>query len=135
MNQDLRVRIRDAYRAFNEGDLDAVMPLLDERIELRPPPSSIDPEPRFGLDAVRQYLAPDLFESQEATPIEVLEKGDLVLVTARLRARGRTSGIELDDVAFHLWTLADDKAVKFEVFVEREEAMAALAGQHRSEPH
>jgi uncharacterized protein len=125
--------IRRAYEAYNRGDIDAVVELMDERVEWRPPATSLEPQPLQGREAVRRYLAPDLFDEQGAEPEEIIEQGDRVLVVARARARGRESGIEVDQTVFHLWTIARDRAVRFEVHVEREHALAALSGEAPSE--
>jgi ketosteroid isomerase-like protein len=118
--------LRRAYDAFNRGELDTFMDLLDEQVELRPPPSSVEPQPLRGRAEVREYLAPNMFESQTAEPQDVLEEGDRILVVAHVVARGRGSGIEVDGTAFHVWTVAGERAVRFEVHLEREQALAAL---------
>jgi ketosteroid isomerase-like protein len=91
-----------------------------------PPPSSLDPEPFRGWQALLSYLEPNLFEFQRADPVEFLEEGDRILVAVKVHARGRGSGVELHDEAFHVWTVEDERAVRFEVFVDRDEALAAL---------
>jgi len=120
--------IRRGYEAYSRGDLDAVMEFFDERVELRPPASSVDPEPRFGFEGVRHYMTPDLFESQSAEPLEMIEHENRILVVANVKARGRGSGIELDDVVFHVWTFEADRVVRFDVLLDRDEAMARLRG-------
>ena len=118
--------IRRAYRAFSEGDTETVLALLDESIEWHPPALSVEPEPLRGRDAVRRYLAPDLFASQVAEPQELIERGNQVLVVVRVRARGRESGIEIENTVFHLWTIEKDLAVRFEALPDREQALGAL---------
>jgi uncharacterized protein len=120
--------IRVAYAAYNRGEVEAVIDLLHPDVEWFPPPTTVDPEPVRGRDAVRQYLAPNFFESQSAEPIEIIEEGDRILVIARVRARGRGSGVEIDGTTFHLWTVAEGRATRFAAFVDREEAFAALRG-------
>jgi ketosteroid isomerase-like protein len=130
VEESSRVRnLRRAYEAFNRGDIDAVLDLLDERVELLPPPTVPEPEPLRGRDAVGGYLEPNLFDAQSAEPQELLEEGDRILVTARARARGRESGVEVDQTVFHLLTLEGDREVRLEVHVDREEALAALRGE------
>jgi ketosteroid isomerase-like protein len=118
--------IRTAYSAFSRGEVDPVLELLHPDVEWHPPPSSLEPHPVRGRDAVREYLAPNFFESQSAEPLEVMEEGDRVLVVARVRARGRGSGVEVDQTVYHLWTVVDDRAARFAAFVDRDQALAAL---------
>jgi ketosteroid isomerase-like protein len=127
MGESFRVEtIRAAYGAFNGGDIEAVLNLLDEQVEMCPAASALEPHPLRGREAVREYLSPNIFEAQTAEPQEILEEGDRILVRARARARGRESGIELDQSVFHLWTVDGDRAVRFEVYLDRDEALAAL---------
>jgi ketosteroid isomerase-like protein len=51
--------------------------------------------------------------------------GDLVVVEATLRARGRTTGIELEQSAAFVWKLRDDKAIRLEVYASLDEALEA----------
>lgn len=126
MSEDYRDIIKRGYDAYSRGDLDALAEFFDPRVELRPPASSIDPEPRFGFEGIRHYMTPDMFEDQTAEPLEMIEHGNRILVVARVRARGRGSGVELDDTAYHLWTLEAGRVVRFEVMLDRDEAMARL---------
>ena len=121
-------RLRAAYDAYNRGDAAGAAELASEDIEVRPPPTSLDPEPFRGRDALLAYLEPNLFEFQRAEPAEFLEEGDRILVAVRVHARGRGSGVELHAEAFHVWTVEDELAVRFEAFVDRDEALAALRG-------
>jgi ketosteroid isomerase-like protein len=43
-----------------------------------------------------------------------------------VRARGRGSGVELDQTAYHVLTIEEGRAVRFEVHVDRAEALRAL---------
>ena len=121
-------RLRAAYDAYNRGEAGRVADVVSDDIEVRPPPTSLDPEPFRGRDALLEYLEPNLFEFQRAEPAEFLEHGDRIFVAVRVHARGRGSGVELHDEAFHVWTVEDERAVRFEVFVDRDDALAALKG-------
>jgi ketosteroid isomerase-like protein len=75
---------------------------------------------------VRDYLAPNLFDEQRAEPEEILEEGDRVLVVARTKIRGAASGLEIEATTFHVWTVVDERAVRFEIFSDRDQAVAAM---------
>jgi ketosteroid isomerase-like protein len=114
------------YRSFNSGDIDAVVDIAHPDAVLVPPPTSVEPAPVQGVEALRAYLSPTIFESQSAEPLELIEEGDRIMVVARVRARGRGSGVELDQTAFHILTFEGGKVVRFEVHVDREPALDAL---------
>jgi ketosteroid isomerase-like protein len=118
--------VRSTYAAFSRGDVDAVLERFHPDVDWHPPPTSIDPQPLRGRDAVREYLSPNFFESQRAEPIEVTVEGDRVLVEARVQARGAGSGVEIDSTAWHLYEFRDEQVVRFEAHVSRDEAFAAL---------
>ena len=120
--------VRSTYAAYSRGDVEAVLALMHPDVEWHPPPTSVDPQPLRGRDAVREYLAPNFFESQQAEPLEVTEAEDRVLVEARVRARGAGSGVEIDGIAYHLYVFRDEQVVRFEAYVDREQAMAAFGG-------
>jgi uncharacterized protein len=115
-----------AYESFNRGDVEAMLDLLHPDVEWVPPPTSVEPQPLRGREAVREYVAPNIFERQTAEPIETIEEGNRLLVAARVRARGSGSGVEIDQTAYHVLTIEDGRAVRFEVHVERAAALAAL---------
>jgi uncharacterized protein len=118
--------VASTYAAFSRGDVEAVLELMHPDVEWHPPPTSVDPEPIFGRDAVRDYLAPNFFETQEAEPVEVTVEGDRVLVEARVRAVGAGSGVEIVGMAYHLYVFRDEQVVRFEAYVDRGQAMAAF---------
>jgi ketosteroid isomerase-like protein len=118
--------VRAGYRAFSEGDIDTAVEMLDERIEWHPPPTSLEPQPLHGRQAVREYLTPNVFAMQTAEPQEFIEEGDRILVVARVWARGRESGLEMEVTSFHLWQVEGDRVVRFRPYDDRGEALAAL---------
>jgi ketosteroid isomerase-like protein len=118
--------IRSAYEAYSRGDFEPVLALLDPDVEWHPPPDSLEPQPLQGREAVREYLAPNLFDEQRAEPEEFIEEGDRILVVARTKIRGIASGVEIEEIGFHVWTVVDERAVRFEIFTDRDQAVAAL---------
>jgi ketosteroid isomerase-like protein len=124
---DRAAKIRSAYEAYSHGDFEPVLDLLDPDVDWHPPPNSLDPQPLRGREAVREYLAPNLFDEQRAEPQEMLEQGDRILVVARTKIRGTASGVEIEETSFHVWTVVDERAVRFEVYTDRDQALAAMS--------
>ncbi len=56
---------------------------------------------------------------------EIVDLGDQVLVTVRDHAVGRSSGAPVESGHFALWTLADGKVTRLQVFDDREPAERA----------
>jgi ketosteroid isomerase-like protein len=75
-----------------------------------------------GIDA---YL--DSFEVFRPEPERIMAGSEpgMVLVLARTFVRGKGSGVEVDIPVAHLLTLRDGKVARFEVFTDRDEALAA----------
>ena len=88
----------------------------------------MEPDTYRGEAGLRRY-----FESFEdamedirfLTEGEFLDAGDKVVVPFRLAARGRETGIEVEQPAFQVWTLREKKALRLEVFGSREKALEA----------
>ncbi len=54
---------------------------------------------------------------------DYIAQGDLVVVLCRYTGRGRGSGVALDELGAHVWTLREGRATRLEIFSSRERAM------------
>jgi ketosteroid isomerase-like protein len=117
--------IRESYEALNEGRFDWVAEHVPPDFELVPPPGSGIPGRFVGPEGVSRFYAEiaDAWETARTDVEEVVDLGDRVVVLGRIRNRGRTSGIELDVVAAHLWTVEDGVPVRVELIGDRQEAL------------
>jgi hypothetical protein len=81
-----------------------------------------------GADALREWLKPDAFKEQQAKLLAVTVAGDKVLARQNLRARGATSGIEVDVDSWAVWTFdAEGLVTRVEFFLHHEEDQAHQA--------
>jgi ketosteroid isomerase-like protein len=80
-----------------------------------------------GIDAVRRYLERFSAHWSEAQwlPQEFFESGDKVFMRARLRLRGRRSGIEVDREWFYVFTLRHGKLIRQDGFDDRADGLRA----------
>jgi SnoaL-like domain len=65
------------------------------------------------------------WETFRYTPEEVIDLGERAFMRARLSGRAKASGIELDQLIFHLWTFWDGMPWRCEVFFEEKRALEA----------
>jgi ketosteroid isomerase-like protein len=111
--------------AWNRRDLHAALERMHPQCELRPVESS---ETLHGHDGVAAAFR-DWFEAFEEFTIDAegfSAHGDRVLVAMRQRARGKGSGLEVEERFYQLFTLRDGKVFRFEEYSDEAEALKAL---------
>lgn len=126
--------LRRGYEAYSRGDLSATLELIDPEFEIHTSGAFLDEGRVYrGHDGVREFLAMlgEAFEDVSYEPEEIIEAGeDRYVVLARLRGRGKASGIETDVRFAHVWTVRDGKAISMRAYLDRAEALEA-AGVRR----
>jgi ketosteroid isomerase-like protein len=122
-NTDIVVRLIDAW---NQRDLEAALGEMHPECEVRPVEAT---ETLRGHDGVAAAFR-DWFEAFEQFTIEpedFIAHGDRVLVPMRQRARGKGSGLEIEERFFQLFTVREGKIFRFEEYSEEADARKALA--------
>jgi ketosteroid isomerase-like protein len=124
-DEEIIARLRRAYEALNRGDFDAAIEFAHPEAELVPPGGQA---PLRGAEAVRAWMEPDAFASQDIEPLDFRVEGNKVLVRVHSRVRGAASGIELEVDLWVVWTLNDDGLVtRVENYLDHEKAEALEA--------
>jgi ketosteroid isomerase-like protein len=124
--------VRRIYAAWVEGDLQALYAALDESIELNP-----DPEATWvgigqvyrGHDGMRSYMSSvyEAFEDYRPEVEQLIDAGDQVLTLAIEHGKGRGSGADVQaNRTAHLWTIRDGKAIRLDLYLNRNEALKAV---------
>ena len=101
--------------------------MLDPAVEYRLPDSGMNTGTYRGHEGIRELMESYL-EAFEHFSIEVersFEAGDRVVAFVCANGRGRSSGVEVETRPAHLWTMRAGKALRMEVFPEREQALEA----------
>jgi ketosteroid isomerase-like protein len=116
--------IREGYAALNDGRHAEWAAALPSDFELIPPTASIAGS-FVGPEGVVSFFD-DAFEAWETMRIEleeVIEFDGRVVVLGRIRNRGRGSGMDLDVVMAHVWTIENDVPIRAEMIGDRDEAL------------
>ena len=127
MSQENVEIVRRGYEAFDRGDIQTVLSLMDPEIEARVDPSLPDWEPYYGREALMSFLQAWL-EPWETYRIEIddlIDVGERVLVVVREFGRRKDTEFELEQRSYHVWTLKNGKVVRHDSFFERSDALEA----------
>ncbi len=117
--------LRDAYSAFNRGNIDAAVEKLDAHIEWIEPVEFPGGGVYHGRDGVKQYLTQSRAAWAEVSsePERFIAAGQriVVFVHARVRAKGSNEwqDVRLADV----YTVRGGKIVEMRAFADRQEAL------------
>jgi ketosteroid isomerase-like protein len=124
MSQENVENVRRAFEAWLRGDSEEALAGLDPDIVYKPAQEEVVQ----GLDAVRasweRWQAS--WQEQEVTLEETIDAGDHVIQAILFRGRGRGRGIEVEGRFFQVLTIKDGKAVRWEEFSDRAEALEAV---------
>ena len=121
--------IRRAYEAVNRGDAEAVKALADPAGEMETMFTSLTGGGHTGYEGVERWFK-DVAESWTDIDMELNEfievDADRTIALVRFKARGRESGVEVNQDFAATWTIRDGKALRVETHPTLEEALAAL---------
>lgn len=117
---------RRIVQAFNEGDLEAVLPEMHPDVEFIPRRAPVQGAFR-GHEGLREFFADNAesFDVFHVTQEEVRDHGDHVVGIGMLRIRGKGSGAEVVVPTAVVLTFAEGKVVRFEEFGDRARALEA----------
>jgi uncharacterized protein len=117
--------LRNAYAAFNRGDMETAVQPLDAEIEWTEPAEFPSGGTYRGREAAKHYLAQSRAAWAEVSsePERFIAHGNriVVFVHARVRAKGSNEwqDVRLADV----YTFHDGKAIQMRAFAARREAL------------
>lgn len=103
--------IKEAWRATNRGDVDALLATLTEDVDFRPPSHMMDGTVFRGHAGVRAWMEriEETWSELEGRPDVVASVGEQVVVAIDARAVGRESGVPIHERAFVVFSLRDGK--------------------------
>ena len=123
--------VKDAYRAFSEGNLDALMACLDDSVKwfaIGPPHLIPTAGTRYGPEQVEQYFS--LLKSSGQLkgwwPLEFIAEGDKVVAIGELQNEVKATGSSIRSPWVHVFTLRKGKIFEFRSFYDTAAAITAL---------
>jgi ketosteroid isomerase-like protein len=121
--------IREMFDAFNSEDVERILASTHEDFEVTVPPElSAEPDAYRGLEGMRRYwdTFQEAMEEIRFQPARVADTGHGILVEMHLTARGRQTGIAVEQLVIGVWEIRDGKAWRIRVFPTLAAALAAL---------
>ena len=103
--------------------------LVDERFELHLPATYPEGAQVFrGPDGLKRWTAKtrEIWGEWRFELERLVDLGDRVVALVHLVAQGGLSGVRLERDTAHVWTLADDKVTRCEVYLDRPDALRTL---------
>ena len=117
--------LRDAYSAFNRGDMDAAVRGLDPQIEWTEPAEFPGGRTYHGRDGVKQYLTQSraAWADISSEPERFITAGDRIVVFVHARLRAKDSKEWQDVKLADVYTVRGGKIVGMRAFADRQEAL------------
>jgi ketosteroid isomerase-like protein len=120
--------LREGFEALNSGDEERILAFAHPDFETSVPPEfSAEPDTYRGHDGIRRYFAlfDDAMEGVHFEAEQMWEAGDSVVALVRLTARGKQTGIAVEQRSAQVWTIREGRALRAQTFPELAEAFAA----------
>jgi ketosteroid isomerase-like protein len=128
MSQENVEIVRRGFTAFTRGDFALFLELLDPDVEWIPFGATLEGRAYRGHDGVREWLEGLLTDWEFFVPYaeDFRDRGDRVLVFGHWRARGHTSGVELERAGTWLFDVKGGKTIRLQTYSDRAEALEAV---------
>ena len=129
MPRDNIAVLREGFDAMNSGDEERILAFAHPDFEtVVPPEFSTEPDTYRGHDGIRHYfeLFDDAMEDVRFEAERLWEAGDAVVAIVRLAARGKQTGIPVEQRSAQVWTIRDGRALRAQTFSKLAEAFAAV---------
>jgi ketosteroid isomerase-like protein len=134
-NENVEV-LRRGFEAINGGDIDRILEFIHPEFEAEIPPElSAEPDTYRGHEGIRRYFQTfeDAMDEIHFEPERFWDAEDRVVAVVRVSAKGRETGIAVEQLTAQLWTIRDGKAAGVRAYASLAEALdaAGLQGQSR----
>jgi len=114
--------------AFNERSVSGMMEVCAPDVECRPLLAGVSDAPYRGEDGIRDFLAAtdEAFEYFQLETERIEDYGDYVVAVNLGRARGRSSGAEVERPLVQIARFVEGRCVWWQTFRSASEALEAV---------
>lgn len=128
MTQEHVETIRGIYASWAQGDFTAGPEHYDKDLVFILRPEFADAGTYLGPEQIAGYMRGFLepWDRLTIAATELIEAGDSIVVAVTQSGTGTASGAETELSYFHVWTFRGSAIVRFETFMERPDALAAV---------
>jgi ketosteroid isomerase-like protein len=125
MSHELVYRLVEAW---NRSDVEAIVALFDPECEVIFPPDVPEPGPFYGRGELRRWADGFLaaWEVHHSEVVEMVDAGNSVVAVLHQAGRGVGSGVELDEIDAHVFTIREGRIVRWQNFSERADALESV---------
>jgi ketosteroid isomerase-like protein len=126
---------RRVFEAFNAADLDAVLRIFDEAVEVEFP-ELLETQRLSGHDGIRAVwrLQREPWDNPRIEVEEAIESGNDIILLLRMRARGKASGVELEQPRGVVFTFGNSRIVRARFLTDHSKALAAAGLNSEKSP-
>ena len=109
----------------DDGDIPALIELVDPEIEWRPPAQGTLDEAYRGHDGVRRLFAQltDAWDNFEHSEVEFVDGSDATVVLSRLKLHAQASGMVVDEHWAYAVRLNDGRIAWVQMYTDPEQAL------------
>ena len=129
MSQQNVENLRQAYEAFNSGDIGQILAFAHPDFEaVVPPELSAEPDTYRGHDGIRRYFQSfqDAMDEIRFQPERFWDVGQSVVAVVRVTAKGRRTAIPVEQRIAQVWTIRNGKGIRVRTYASPSEALEAV---------
>ena len=123
--EDAIAGLQQAYAAFNRGNIDAAVRILDPGIEWIEPPEFPGGGTYHGVEGAKMYLTQSRASAAEviSEPEQFIPAGNRIVVFVHARVLPKGSNTWQDVRLADVYTFHNGRATKMRAFAKREDAL------------
>ncbi len=127
--------VKELLEAWNRGDREGIFARATDDLEWTPATvATIEGEKTFrGRDGMDEFFEQwgSTWETWDVNLDEIRDLGDEVLALGHVHARGRGSGLELDQEVAYVFGFRDGLVARGRSYLDHDEALAAAGADER----